>query len=242
MNGPRPPLPVRVAEGWVAFYTRGLPSEVRDARRAELRSDLWEHRRHAAADGHGRLRWSLQVGGRVVRGMPDDLWWRFAQQAASRPATEVAARRRQLLAWLFDWVVSPAFAIAVLVTAWFSTSPLRLAGAMLAMFAVLAVLRIKLVGPISDGTAIVFGMAPAADDPGRLRQLWLGLLGSSLLLVGARAYGATLEPWHDLASVVRLVESLASIGVLVSILMLLNEYVRRWRRRRRGRSGGPASP
>ena len=240
MNGPRP-LPVRVAEGWVAFYTRGLPGEVRDARRAELRSDLFEHRRHAAAGGHGRLRWTLQVGGRVVRGMPDDLWWRFAQQATGRPANEAAARRRQLLAWLFDWVVSPAVAVGVLLTAWFSTSPLRLAGALLALFVVLAVLRMKLVGPVSNQTAITFGVAPA-DGPGRLRQLWLGLLGSSLLLVAARAYGATLEPWHDLASVVRIVESLASIGVLVSVLMLLNEYARRWRRRRRRRSGGPASP
>jgi hypothetical protein len=241
MNGPRPPLLVRVAEGWVAWYTRGLPGDVRDARRAELRSDLFEHRRHAAAHGHGRLRWSIQVGGRVARGMPDDLWWRFAQQAAGRPATEAAARRRQLLAWLFDWVVSPAFAIAVLVTAWFSTSPLRLAGALLAVFVVLAVLRTKLVGPVNNQTAITFGMAPA-DDPGRLRQLWLGLLGSSLLLAAARTYGTTLEPWHDLASVVQLVESLASIGVLASILMLVGEHARRWRRRRRGRSGGPASP
>jgi hypothetical protein len=236
MNGPRPPLLVRVAEVWVAWYTHGLPGEVRDARRAELRSDLFEHRRHASAGGQRRLRWSLQVGGRVVRGMPDDLWWRFAQQAASRPATEVAARRRQLLAWLFDWVVSPAVAVGVLLIAWFSTSPLRLVGALLALFVVLAVLRMKLVGSVGNQTAIVFGMAPA-DDPGRLRQLWLGLLGSSLVLVAGRAYGATLEPWHDLASVVRLVESLASIGVLVSVLMLLNEYARRWRRQRRGRSG-----
>jgi hypothetical protein len=236
MNGSGPPLLVRVAEGWVALYTRGLPIEIRDDRRAELRSDLWEHRRHAAAGGQGRLRWSLQVGGRVVRGIPDDLWWRFAQQAASRPATEVAARRRQLLAWLFDWVVSPAFAIAVLLTGWLSTSPLRLSGALVALFVVLAVLRTKLVGPISNETALVFGVV-SPDAPGRLRNLWLGLLGSSLLLVGARAYGATLEPWEDPVSVVRLAASLAWVGILVSVLMLLNEYARRWRRQRRGRSG-----
>jgi hypothetical protein len=235
MNGPRP-LPLRVAEGWVAWYTRGLPSEVRDARRAELRSDLFEHRRDATANGHGGLRWSLQVAGRVVRGMPDDLWWRFAQQAASRPPTEAAARRRQLLAWLFDWVVSPAVAIGVLLIAWLSRSPLWLAGALLALFVVLAVLRMKLVGPAGNQAAIVFGLPPAADDPGRLRHLWLGLLGSSLLLACARAYGATLEPWQDLDQVVRLVESLASIGVLVSVLMLVGEYARRWRRRRRGRA------
>jgi hypothetical protein len=238
MNGPRPPLLVRVAEGWMAWYTRGLPSEVRDARRAELRSDLFEHRRHAAAAGNGRLRWSLQVGGRMVRGMPDDLWWRFAQQAASRPATEASERRRRLLAWLFDWVVSPAVAVGLLLIAWFSTSPFRGAVAVLVLFVALAALRTKLVGPVSNEASIIFGMPPGYDDPGRLRHLWLGLLGSSLLRVGARAYGATLEPWHDLASVVGLVESLASIGMLASILMLAGEYARRWRRRRRR----PASP
>jgi hypothetical protein len=242
MNGPRPPLPLRVAEGWVACYTRGLPSEVRDARRAELRSDLFEHHRHAAAGGHGRLRWSLQVAGRVVRGMPDDLWWRFAQQAASRPATEAAARRRQLLAWLFDWVVSPVFAIAVLVTAWFSASAIRLSGALAALFVVLAVLRMKLVGPVSNDTAIIFGVAPADDDPGRLRHLWLGLLGSSLLLVGARAYGATLDPRRDPYEVVWLAASLAWMGILVTVLMLLTEYARRWRRQQRTRSGRSPSP
>jgi hypothetical protein len=237
MNGPRPPLLVRVAEGWVAWYTRGLPGEVRDGRRAELRSDLFEHGRHVAAGGRGRLRWSLQVGGRVVRGLPDDLWWRFAQQAASRPRTAAAQRRRQLLAWLFDWVVSPAFAIAVLVTAWFSASAVRLSGALAVLFAALAVLRMKLVGPAGNETAIVFGVAPPGDDPGRLRHLWLGLLGSSLLLAGARASGATLDPWRGAAAqVVTLAATLAWMGMLVSVLMLAGEYARRWRRRRR-RSG-----
>lgn len=236
-RSPEPSLLVRAVEGWVAFYTRGLPSEVRDARRAELRSDLWEHLQSASGDGHGRLRRSIQVGGRVVRGMADDLWWRFAQQAAVRPPTEAAARRRNLLAWLFDWVVSPAFAIGVLLTTWLSTSPLRLGGALVALFVALAVLRMKLVGPVSNETAIIFGMAPADDDPGRLPHLWLGLLGSSLLLIGARTYGSTLHPLRDPVSVVRLVVLLASMGIFASVLMLVNEYARRWRRQRRGRSG-----
>jgi hypothetical protein len=239
MNGPGPPLLVRVAEGWVAWYTRGLPGEVRDARRAELRSDLFEQRRHAEDGGQGRLRWSLQVGGRMVRGVPDDLWWRFAQQAAARPRTAAAERRRQLLAWLFDWVISPAVAFGMLLITWMSTSPLRGAVALLVLFVGLAVLRTRLVGPVSDKTAILVGVAPAPDDPGRLRHLWLGLLGSSLLLAGARAYGATLRPWQDQASLVSLVELLASVGIFVSVLMLLNEYARRWRRRRRRRSASP---
>jgi hypothetical protein len=239
MNGPWPPLLVRVAEGWVTWYTRGLPGEVRDARRAELRSDLFEQRRHAEDGGQGRLRWSLQVGGRMVRGMPDDLWWRFAQQAATRPRTAAAERRRQLLAWLFDWVVSPVFAIGMLLITWLSASPFRGAVALLVLFVALAVLRTRLAGPVSNEASIIFGIPPADDDPGRLRHLWLGLLGSSLLLVGARVYGSTLRPWQDQASLVSLVELLASVGIFVSVLMLLNDYARRWRRRRRRRSASP---
>jgi hypothetical protein len=238
MIRPRPPLPVRVAERWVAFYTRGLPGEVRDARRAELRSDLFEHRQHASANGHGRLRWSLQVGGRVVRGMADDLWWRFAQQAATRPATEAAERRRHLLAWLFDWVVTPAAAFGVLLTAWVGTSPFWPAGALVVLFVVLAVLRMKLVGPISNETAYMLGVAPPDADPQRLRRLWGGLLASVLLLAGVRASTALLDPLRGPAEgVVNLAWSLASIGLLVSVLMLLNEYARRWRRQHRRRSG-----
>jgi len=239
MNGPRPPLPVRAAKGWVAIYTRGLPGEVRDARRAELRSDLWEHLQHASGDGHGQLRWSLQVIGRVVRGMADDLWWRFAQQAAARPRTEATERRRHLFAWLFDWVVSPAFAIGVLLTAWASTSPFWPAGALVVLFVALTVLRMKLVGPISNESAYMLGVAPPDADPQRLPRHWGGLLSSVLLLVGARAYAAALDdPLRDPASgLVHLAVSLASLGILVSVLMLLNEYVRRWRRQRRGRSG-----
>jgi membrane protein YdbS with pleckstrin-like domain len=237
MNGPGPPLLVRVAEGWVAWYTRGLPGEVRDARRAELRSDLFEHRRHAAATGQRRLRWSIQVGGRVLRGVPDDLWWRFAQQAASRPATEAAARRRRLLAWLFDWVVSPAVAVGVLLITWVSISPLRLSGALVALFVVLAVLRVRLVGPMSNESALMFGVAPADADPGRLRRLWGGLVACVLLLAGVRAYAALLDPVRDPARVANLAATLAWMGILVSVVMLLNEYARRWRRQRRGRSG-----
>jgi hypothetical protein len=239
MNGrPKPSLLVRAVEGWVAFYTRGLPSEVRDARRAELRSDLWEHLQYASGDGHGRLRRSIQVGGRVVRGMADDLWWRFAQQAAGGSATEAAARRRHLLAWLFDWVVSPGVAIGVLLTTWFSASPLRLASALVVLFVILAVLRMKLVGPLRNESALMFGVVAHADaDPGRLRRLWGGLLASVLLLVGIRSYAATLNPLLHLDGLVYLGESLVSIGILVTVLMLLNEYARRWRRQRRSRSG-----
>jgi hypothetical protein len=135
-------------------------------------------------------------------------------------------------------VVSPGVAIGVLLTAWLSASPVRLVGALVALFVILAVLRVKLVGPVRNESALMFGVVEAADaDPRRLRRLWGGLLASVLLLVGIKAYAATLNPLPHLDGLVYLAESLASIGILATVLMLVNEYARRWRRQRRGRSG-----
>lgn len=188
MSRPRPSPLVRAVERWVASYTRGLPTEVRDARRAELRSDLFEHLRQVAGDGHGRLRRSLQVLGRVVRGMPDDLAWRFAQQAAARPAAEAAG------------------------------GPRRQRGG-------------------ADARCGAGGRRTRKAGPAVG-----GLLASVLLLVGIKAYAAWQSPLRDRAALVYLAISLASIGILVTVLMLLTEYARRWRRQRRGRSGRSPSP
>jgi hypothetical protein len=69
-----------LVRGWVDLYTRGLPSELRDARRAEIESDLWEQA--AEADGVGRA--PLSVGSemlaRLALGMPADIGWRQAHR------------------------------------------------------------------------------------------------------------------------------------------------------------------
>jgi hypothetical protein len=56
-----------VARSWVRLYTRGIPSDLRDARRAEIESDIWEHRQAEPAV-------SLLL--RVILGVPADLVWR----------------------------------------------------------------------------------------------------------------------------------------------------------------------
>ena len=64
---------VAMTEAWIRVYTAGLPVTSRDARRAELASDLFEHRRAALVAarpfaGELALRWLL--------GIPADLAWR----------------------------------------------------------------------------------------------------------------------------------------------------------------------
>ena len=63
---------------WVAFYTRGLPAEVRQDRRDELDDDLWSQMREAAASGPDQSL-SSEVVMRLVFGIPADLTWRVEQ-------------------------------------------------------------------------------------------------------------------------------------------------------------------
>jgi hypothetical protein len=70
---------LRLAHGivrfWTALYTSGMPDALRDARRAEIESDLWEsqHDRRPASD----VSVATQMLLRFVRGLPDDLLWRL---------------------------------------------------------------------------------------------------------------------------------------------------------------------
>ncbi len=65
-----------VVSWWTAAYTAGLASAVRDARRAEIASDVWEHSEDMAAGGETLLSRMFGVVSRMVRGVPADLMWR----------------------------------------------------------------------------------------------------------------------------------------------------------------------
>ncbi|MEX2158776.1 MAG: hypothetical protein WEB04_05165 [Dehalococcoidia bacterium] len=66
----------RVARGWTAAYTLGLAAQVRDARRAEIASDVWEHHRDIVTEERPMWRFFGSVFGRIVRGAPADVLWR----------------------------------------------------------------------------------------------------------------------------------------------------------------------
>jgi hypothetical protein len=65
-----------VARCWTAAYTLGLATHVRDARRDEIASDVWEHHGDVVAEGGSVWRFAGSVLGRVARGAPADLLWR----------------------------------------------------------------------------------------------------------------------------------------------------------------------
>jgi hypothetical protein len=73
---------IHVTRHWVRLYTAGLPPEIRDARRAELESDLWEQEHEAVAPNGQPAKAAMQVLHRLARGMPADLLWRQQQGGA----------------------------------------------------------------------------------------------------------------------------------------------------------------
>lgn len=62
---------------WTRCYTAGLPEGVRDERRAEIASDVYEHL--AAAGNLSSSAAQREMLWRTIRGMPDDITWRLRE-------------------------------------------------------------------------------------------------------------------------------------------------------------------
>jgi hypothetical protein len=77
-----------VVLGWVSLYTLGSEEGSRQDRRAEIESDLWEHRNHATRKGDGSAAISLAILGRWMAGIPADVSWRFSQLHSSGGPTK----------------------------------------------------------------------------------------------------------------------------------------------------------
>jgi hypothetical protein len=67
---------VNVTAAWVRLYTAGLPPQVREARCAEIRSDVHEQLAEAGDSARALRRARRAVVGRTVRGAVDDVIWR----------------------------------------------------------------------------------------------------------------------------------------------------------------------
>ena len=74
-----PRTAARVARHWTRLYTAGLPADVRDTRRAEVESDLWESLLDATGSRH--------ILARLALGVVDDLTWSLTQMETSTRAS-----------------------------------------------------------------------------------------------------------------------------------------------------------
>jgi hypothetical protein len=93
-------LAARVVRRWVRRYTRGLDPAVREVRRAEIESDVWEHRREAAAAGLRPRQTGLEILARMVLGMPADIGWRRAMPRAEELGVEADMDNRIPTVWM----------------------------------------------------------------------------------------------------------------------------------------------
>ena len=87
MIGSAPEFAAGLTRTWVRLYTRGLPPDLRAARRAELESDLWEHRRCSTTEGRRPGRIALEIVERLVAGIAADLSWRRLEGRGTRRHT-----------------------------------------------------------------------------------------------------------------------------------------------------------
>jgi len=110
MNASAVTLAARLTRLWTRVYTFGMPDDVRESRRAEIESDLWEWRHDVGARGRGAPS-EAHVLARLVRGVPDDLSWRLEQVVMPRAAVwGMTASGLAVLAasgWLFVWIGDP---------------------------------------------------------------------------------------------------------------------------------------
>jgi hypothetical protein len=104
----------RLALWWVDRYTRGLADDVRAERRAEIASDVWEHR--VAAGSEPAV--ELAIASRCLRGVPADLSWRRAM-ARGRRALPSRGSLLRGAGWAF---AGAGYVMLVALHAWFATA------------------------------------------------------------------------------------------------------------------------
>lgn len=106
-------LAMAVTRWWTRAYTLGLPVEVREARRAEIESDLWESMHDPDVP-------RPQILPRLAGGLFDDVCWRANHLAdESRMMWLTVATGCLLLAAMWEWLARPAIMDVLLESIWF---------------------------------------------------------------------------------------------------------------------------
>ena len=92
MKPSRLPFAARIVRRWTWLYTLGLPAADRDARLAEIESDIWEEVDFARGQGKSSPFINSQICSRLLLGVPMDLSWRLSHRGREREALGKSAR------------------------------------------------------------------------------------------------------------------------------------------------------
>jgi hypothetical protein len=103
---------------WVRAYTAGLPDPVRERRRLEIESDVWEEVEAFADRGSSRAAIRAAVWLRWLAGVPDDVLWRVEQPRNRRNRPNAAERSASAMHATTDRsVVVPGAIVALAIVA-----------------------------------------------------------------------------------------------------------------------------
>src|SRR5215216_1319408 len=103
---------VALTRWWTRFYTLGLPADVREARCAEIESDLWESL-HDSDVEHPRIL------PRLAGGVIDDVCWRTMHVSSESRTTWLTTTATLLLAAaMWEWLAHPAVAAFISESIW----------------------------------------------------------------------------------------------------------------------------
>jgi hypothetical protein len=191
----------RAVRWWTATYTAGLASSVRDARRTEIASDVWEHTKDAAAGGETLLGGAIGIVSRMVRGVPADLLWRVNVEG---PKMDIRIPFERIVGALLLAMVA-----LILITGGISgydTSAQGFDGELR---------RLADLGPAADNGNAFFRIATGVVLIGAAAGFYVSLRERAPLLATIAAFGLMA------AAVLELVAS----GLQMVFVQLANEYV-----------------
>lgn len=106
-----PGLAPALVRAWTHAYTWGLDAAVRDRRRAEIESELWEFQQDPDRGSHP----AAHMLARLIAGIPDDLSWRADHRAVRRRRVSTGVR---IAAWTVGtFIIAAALFILPLMSA-----------------------------------------------------------------------------------------------------------------------------
>jgi hypothetical protein len=185
---PERPAAELLVRSWVRMYTLGLDASNRYDRRAEMESDLWEHRNYASSEGQGSMAASLSIVGRWLAGIPADLSWRASHRGNRSQQVKERVMKNALGTYWQGLAAFAAVATGYLGVRQFFTDEVSagintgkvvglvvLVGAGLLVLAGLAVHRTS---PRSGALMVILGVLPLAAVGGFGVGLVIGLVMS----------------------------------------------------------------
>jgi hypothetical protein len=92
-------IAIAIVRAWTRVYTLGLDAALRDARRAEIESDLWEQVHEPEYSTR-----AIDVWGRLLLGIPDDVRWSLGQRSLPLLGRVVVVTTASVILISFWWM------------------------------------------------------------------------------------------------------------------------------------------